>query len=143
MRPRWIKNESAAESFECLRVLIPALPFYRILNCCLRGLQEFIEPILDDCVALARCLLETRTIEHLNRPAVVADEAGRLHGLRRQCHRLPIGTQDMRQKFVGVVSNSPSARSCIMSSHRLILSSVVCTVLQATVCWTCDSSVSE
>jgi hypothetical protein len=68
---------SATESFERLRLLIPALLFYRILNCCLRRLQEFIEPIFDDCVALARCLLEARTIENLNRPAVVADEAGR------------------------------------------------------------------
>ena len=91
---------SATESFE--RLLIPTLPFYGILNRCLRGFQEFIDPIPDDCVALARCLLETRAIENLNRPAVVADEAGRLHRLRRQCHRLPIGTQDMRQKLVGI-----------------------------------------
>jgi IS30 family transposase len=93
---------SATESRERIHLLIPALPFYRILNRRLRGLQEFIEPILDDCVALARCLLETRTIENLNPPAVVADEAGRLHRLRRQCHRLAIGTQNMRQKFVGI-----------------------------------------
>ena len=98
----WIKNESAAGSFECLRLLIPVLPFYRILNGRFRGPQKFVEPTFDDCVALARCLLETRPIENLNGPAVVADEAGRLHGLCRQCHRLPIGAQDMRQKFVGI-----------------------------------------
>jgi hypothetical protein len=66
--------------------LIPALPIYRILNGRLRRLQEFVEPFLDDGIALARCLLETRAIENLNPPAVVADEAGRLRGLRRQCH---------------------------------------------------------
>ena len=53
--------------------------------------QEGIEPRLDDGVALARRLFESGTIENLNLPPMIADEAGRLQRLRRKRHRFAIG----------------------------------------------------
>ena len=88
---------------ECLRrFIIPASPFCVALNRRRGRFQEGVETLPDDCIALARCLLDAFTIENLDRPPAIADKAGRLHQLRRKRHCLAIGPQDVRQEFVGV-----------------------------------------
>ena len=90
-----------AES-ERLCLVGSASPFCVSLNSRRGRLQEGVETFPDDCVALARSLLEALTIKNLNRPPAIADKAGRLHRLRRKRHRLAIGTQDVGQEFVGI-----------------------------------------
>ena len=64
--------------------------------------QEGVEPLPYDGVALARCLFEAGTIENLNLPPTIADEAGRLQRLRCKRHRFAIGAQHVRQELVRV-----------------------------------------
>ena len=52
--------------------------------------QELLEPLIDDGVALARGPLEAGTVENLNFPSAIIDEAPSLQRLRSKRHRLAI-----------------------------------------------------
>ena len=87
---------------ERLLLSIPASSFCVVLNRCRGRLQEGVETLPDDCVALARCLFEAVTVANLNCSPMIADKAGRVHRLRCKRHRFPIGTQHVRQELVRI-----------------------------------------
>jgi hypothetical protein len=92
-------------------------------------LQERIKSLLDDGITLTRRSLETRAIEHLDRAPVVADEAGRLHRLRRKRYGFTVSAQDLRQEFMRIRKRlafravvhhqKPSAHSFFRRMHRI------------------------
>ncbi len=67
------------------------------------GVQEQVETGLDDGVAFAGRLLEAGPIQHLHRPAAVADKTRILHRLGAKRDGLSVGAQDLGQEFVGVI----------------------------------------
>ena len=77
-------------------------PFRVALNGMRRRRQKFVEPLLYHRVAFTRCLFEALTIDDLYLPPAIANETGGLHRLRGKCHRFPVGTQHVSQKFVRV-----------------------------------------
>ena len=70
-------------------------PCFRFLNCGRGRVEKGVKSRLYDRVAFARCLFEAEAIDDLHHPPVIADQAGRLHGLSGKGYRFTIGTQNM------------------------------------------------
>ena len=83
------RRTSAASGLRTL----PVPPLCIALDRARGRIKESIKAFLDDGVTLTRRLFEAGSVENQDFPTPIADQSGRLHRLRRKCHRFSIGTQ--------------------------------------------------